>query len=57
MAGRLETPADRPLLNRAFEDFRNSHFRFQEMLVSLAKGREFPAARKELHVARNNQAQ
>ena len=57
MTGRLETPADRPLLNQAFEDFRKSHFRFQELLVSLAKGREFPPASKELHVARNNQTQ
>jgi len=57
MTGRLETPADRPVLNKAFEDFRNSHFRFQELLISLAKGREFPPAGKELHVARNNQTQ
>jgi len=57
MAGRLETPADRPLLNQAFEDFRNSHFRFQELLVSLAKGREFPPASKVIHVASNNQTQ
>ncbi|MFN7996579.1 MAG: DUF1592 domain-containing protein [Bryobacteraceae bacterium] len=57
MAGRVETPADRPLLNRAFEDFRNSHFRFQEMILSLAKGREFPPAAKDIHVARNYQAQ
>ena len=57
MAGRLETPADRPLLNQAFEDFRNSHFHFQELLISLAKGREFPPANKDLHVASNNQTQ
>jgi hypothetical protein len=50
MAGRMETPADRPVLNQAFEDFRGSHFRFQEILLSLAKGREFLPARKEFHV-------
>jgi hypothetical protein len=57
MSGRLETPADRPLLNQALEDFRKSHFQFQELLVSLAKGREFAPANKDLHVARNNQTQ
>lgn len=57
MTGRLETPADRPVINQALEDFRNSHFQFQELLVSLAKGREFPPANKDLHVARNNQTQ
>jgi len=57
MAGRLETPADRPLLNQALEDFRKQHFQFQELLVSLAKGREFPPVNKDLHVARNNQTQ
>jgi len=57
MAGRLETPADRALLRQAFEDFRNSHFQFQKLLVSLAKGREFPPASKVVHVASNSQTQ
>ena len=57
MSGRLETAADQPVLNRAFEDFRNSQFRFKEMLVSLIKGREFPTAEKNLHVARDYQTQ
>ncbi|MBZ5593101.1 MAG: DUF1592 domain-containing protein [Acidobacteriia bacterium] len=57
MAGRLETPADRPALHRAFEDFRNSHFRFKEMLVSLVMGREVSPAGKDFHVARNYQTQ
>ena len=57
MAGRQETPADRPVLNRAFEDFRDSQFRFQDMLVSLIKAREFGPASKETHVAGNYQAQ
>jgi hypothetical protein len=34
--GRPETAADRPVLDAAFESFRNSHFRFRELLVSLA---------------------
>ena len=57
MAGRPETPADRPVLNQAFADFRDSQFRFQEMLVSLIKAREFGPASKEIHVATNYQAQ
>jgi hypothetical protein len=53
MAGRPDTPADRPLLGRAFEDFRNSGFRFKELLVSLVKGRAAaPAGRTD--VARNH---
>jgi len=39
MAGRQDTPADKPLLNRAFEDFRKSEFRFKELVVSLVSGR------------------
>ena len=57
MTGRQETPADRPVLNRALEDFRDAQFRFQEMLVSLIKAREFGTAGKETHVASNYQAQ
>lgn len=53
MAGRWDTPADRPLLNRAIEDFRRSKFRFREMLVSLIKGWEFSAG-KERYAARNH---
>jgi len=42
VSGRLETLADRPLIRKAYEDFRASKFRFQEMLVSLMVAREFP---------------
>jgi hypothetical protein len=41
-AGRMETPADRPLILRAVEAFRNSQFNFQEMIVALTLLREFP---------------
>jgi hypothetical protein len=51
MAGRQDTPADRPLLNRALEEFRNSGFRFKELLVSLVKAREFEPARRIVNVA------
>jgi hypothetical protein len=54
MAGRLDTPADRPLLNGALEDFRSSGFRLKELLVSLVKGREVLLARRTINVASNH---
>jgi hypothetical protein len=42
VAGRTETPADRPLIRRVLEDFRGSGFRFQEMIISMMRTREFP---------------
>ena len=35
MAGRLETPADRPQLDHAFEKFRGSQFKLKELMISL----------------------
>ncbi|MES1261243.1 MAG: DUF1588 domain-containing protein, partial [Acidobacteriota bacterium] len=60
-AGRLESLADRPLILKAVEEFRNSQFRFQELIVSLTLLREFSvqathqATDQEgsAHVARN----
>lgn len=40
--GRMETAADRPLLRRVTEDFRQSQFRFRELIISLVRTREFP---------------
>ncbi len=37
MAGRHEGASDRAALDRAYEDFRGSGFRFQELMISLAK--------------------
>jgi hypothetical protein len=41
-AGRMDTPADRPLILKVADDFRTSKFRFQELMVSLTLLREFP---------------
>jgi hypothetical protein len=41
-AGRMETPADGPIVARALDDFRNSNFKFKELIVSLVLAREFP---------------
>jgi hypothetical protein len=58
-AGRLETPADRPLILKAVQDFRKSQFRFQELIVSLTLLREFPGETIDqggsAHVASNYQ--
>lgn len=57
MAGRSDTVADRTLLNRAVEDFRNSGFKFSNLVLSLVTGRlEAPAGSKS-HVASNHKTQ
>jgi hypothetical protein len=53
-AGRMETPIDYPVIQRALEQFRNSQFRFQELIIAIARGREFPDEEGIVHVARNN---
>jgi hypothetical protein len=40
-AGRPETDADRPLIHEAVERFRDSKFRFKEMMTTLMVAREF----------------
>jgi hypothetical protein len=52
-AGREDTAADRPLIRRAFEEFRKSQFRFQELIVSITLLREFPRQEEAAHVAGN----
>jgi hypothetical protein len=59
VAGRTETPADRPLIRRVFDDFRRSGFRFQEMIISMMsaremQAREFPAEGGAANVAGNH---
>ncbi|MBL8229167.1 MAG: DUF1585 domain-containing protein, partial [Bryobacterales bacterium] len=50
-SGRMETAADRPMIHRIYEEFRNSKFRFQDMMVALLSAREFPAARRSEHAS------
>jgi hypothetical protein len=54
--GRRETVADRPAIHKLAEDFRKSDFRFKELIVSLARLREFPNTEGAAHVASNHQA-
>ena len=55
ISGRLETPADRPVLRKLLDDFRNSQFRFKELIVSLLLEREFPKPEGTVHVATDRQ--
>jgi hypothetical protein len=52
VSGRTETPADRPLLQGVLDDFRRSGFKFQEMIISMMRAREF-AGQGGGNVARN----
>jgi len=54
VAGRPETAADRPALNRAMEEFRNSDFNFRKMVVALIRAREDSVERSPVHVASNH---
>ncbi len=54
-AGRSETAADRPLIRSVTDDFRNSGFRFKELILSLVLSREFPQDKQRVDVANNHQ--
>ena len=54
MSGRMDTPADKPLLRGALDVFRKSDFRFKELVVYLAKGRSAPAPGRSVNVASNH---
>jgi len=49
--GRMETPADRPVIRRILDDFRSSQFRFKELIVALMRARAFPDSGEAVHVA------
>jgi len=54
MSGRQDTPADRPVLNQALDAFRKSDYRFKELMVALARLREFPDSGRTTNVAGNH---
>ena len=54
--GRMETPADRPLINKVTTAFRDSGFRFKEMIVALMRERASLDLGEAAHVASNHQA-
>ncbi len=53
-SGRMETPADHAALDAIFQDFKNSNYRFKELILSLVRSREFPGGGKGPHVASNH---
>jgi hypothetical protein len=55
-AGRSETAADRPLIRSVTDDFRNSNFRFKQLILSLVLLREFPQETQRLNVADNHRS-
>lgn len=54
VSGRMETPADYPVIQRAFQDFRDSQFRFKELIIALVRAREFAGQEATVRVARNH---
>jgi hypothetical protein len=54
VTGRMETPADMPLIRRVLEDFRQSNFRFQELMISLVRNREALIDERNMYVASNH---
>jgi hypothetical protein len=57
MAGRLDTPADRPMLRQAVDVFRNSGFRFKELVVYLATAKDAQLSGRSVSVASNHKTQ
>jgi hypothetical protein len=54
--GRMETPADRPLIRKVLDAFRNSDNRFKELIVSLMRERALSDSGEAAHVASNHPA-
>lgn len=52
--GRMEMPADRPLIRKVLVDFRNSGFRFRELIVALMRERALLDSEDAAHVASNH---
>ena len=52
VAGRTEAAADGPLIRRVYERFRDSKFRFKDMMIALMVAREFPNVTEAFDVSR-----
>jgi hypothetical protein len=53
MAGREDTPADRPVIGRALNRFRDSGFRFKELIAALITEQVTPSARRDVDGSRH----
>ena len=56
VTGRMETSADSPLIRRVLEDFRQSNFHFQELMISLVRNRESLLDERNMYAANNHKA-
>jgi hypothetical protein len=54
VAGRAETPADRPVILKMVADFRQSQFRFKDLILSLMLSRAIPEG--TVHAKRHHQS-
>lgn len=54
MSGRLDTPADRPVISQALAAFRKSDYKFKELMVALVQSKEFSVSRRTVNVASNH---
>jgi hypothetical protein len=54
ITGRMDTPADAPLIGAVTTDFRNSNFRFQELMISLFRNREASMVERNQYAASNH---
>ncbi len=57
VTGRMETPADTPLIRRVLGDFRQSGLHFQELMISLVRNREALTDERNVYAASNHKAQ
>jgi hypothetical protein len=53
-AGRRETPNDRRVIEKAYDEFKGSQFQFQELMVSLIKWMVFSPTEKESNALSSN---
>jgi hypothetical protein len=56
VTGRMETPADTPLIRRVLDDFRQSNFHFRELMISMVRNREALMDERNVYVADNHKA-
>ncbi|MEP6536459.1 MAG: DUF1592 domain-containing protein [Bryobacteraceae bacterium] len=54
MSGRLDTPADRPVISQSLEAFRKSDYKFKELMVALIQAKEFSVSRRTVNVSSNH---
>jgi hypothetical protein len=53
MTGREDTPADRPVIARALDRFRESGFRFKELIATLIMEQVTPSTRRDVDGSRH----